>query len=164
MAKPNPFMPGTPNAAPAPVPTSTPMPGAGLNAAADSFEVDLTETTDGFHIDDGAYRARCIELEQSISQAGNPMFIWTFVLTEGKFASRELKVWTAITAAAMWKVAECVQALGIGQIGQVVKFKRSDVINRECGVIIEQQEYNNKPRSSIASVISLADLATYQNK
>jgi hypothetical protein len=59
----------------------------------------------------------------------------------------------------MWKVGEVVQALGIGQTGQVVKFKRSDVVNRECGAVIEMQEYNGNERSSISKVISLSDLA-----
>jgi hypothetical protein len=59
----------------------------------------------------------------------------------------------------MWKVAETVQALGIGQTGSVVKFKRTDVIGKECGAIIEKTEYNGKTNSQISQLISLKDLA-----
>lgn len=87
------------------------------------------------------------------------MFVWDFELSEGQYKGRTMKVFTAITPAAMWKVAETVIALGIGQSGEVVKFKRSDVINRECGVIIGQSEYNGNTRSQIEKVVSLQELA-----
>ena len=59
----------------------------------------------------------------------------------------------------MWKVAETVVALGVGQTGSVVKFKRGDVLNKECGAIFETSEYNGQNRSQIARVITLKELA-----
>lgn len=152
MANNNPFIPNGAQA-----PATAPMPGTSSAGAADNFEVDLTSVQDGYTIPDGMYKARCIEVEQSVSQAGNPMFIWNFVITEGQYTGREFKCWTAITPAAMWKVAETVQALGIGQTGQVVKFKRGDVINKDCGLLIEEDEYNGKPSSKITRVVSLQE-------
>lgn len=149
----NPFMPGAP-AAPAPAP------GAPTNVSqADSFEVDLTDVSDGFTIPDGSYKVKCLDVEQSVSKGGNPMFVWTFQISEGDHLGFESKVFTAITPAAMWKVAETVIALGVGQTGSVVKFKRADVIGKECGAIFEKSEYNGQERSQIAKVISLQELA-----
>ena len=156
-SKNNPFMPGDDKALDTLPAINSPLPGG--NAAADSFEVDLSETTDNYKVDDGAYRLKCVEIEQSISQSGNPMFIWSFVIVDGKFSGREFKMWTAITPAAMWKVAEAVQALGVGQTGQVVKFNRSDVVNKECGGLIEVQEYNGNERSTLTKLISLKELS-----
>ena len=62
------------------------------------------------------------------------------------------------TPAAMWKVAETVIALGIGQTGTTVKFKRTDVIGKECGALIEQTEYNGNTRSQISRVMTLAEM------
>lgn len=156
----NPFL--TPNAgvAPAPTPTSNiPMPGmAPGNASNDSFEVDLSDVQDNFTIPDGNYRMKCTDVEQGVSKAGNPQFIWTFQVVEGEYTGREFKSFTAITPAAMWKVAETVQALGVGQSGSVVKFKRSDVVNKECGALIEKSEYNGQSRSQISKVMSLQEL------
>lgn len=145
----NPFMPG--------VNTSTLMPGASSNSV-DSFEVDLTNVESGFEVPDGNYKVKCLDVEQSVSKGGNPMFVWTFEISEGDHAGFQSKVFTAITPAAMWKVAETVQALGVGQTGSVVKFKRTDVIGKECGALIEKSEYNGQERSSISKVISLKEL------
>lgn len=154
----NPFMPGA-SAPTTPIPgaSNTPMPGA--PAGPDNFEVDLTDVQENFTIPDGVYKVKCIDIEQSVSKGGNPMFIWTFEVAEGEKAGFQTKVFTAITPAAMWKVAETVQALGIGQTGQTVKFKRTDVINKECGALIEQTEYNGRLNSQISRVMTLKELA-----
>lgn len=163
----NPFMPGVkpqmagPSATTGPKSGPAPMPGTSTAGAADTFEVDLTnvDTSGGFKIPEGTYRAKLVEVEQSVSKGGNPMFVWTFEISAGDYIGFQLKTFTAITPAAMWKVAETVEALGIGQTGTTVRFKRSDVINRECGLTVEDQEYNGNVRSSIVRVISLKEMA-----
>jgi hypothetical protein len=140
------------------------MPGSTVAVGSDSFEVDLSEVTSGFSIPDGIYRVKCIDIEQTVSKGGNPMFAWTFEISAGEQRGFQSKVFTALTPAAMWKVAETVVALGVGQSGQVVKFKRSDVINKECGALIEKTEYNGQVRSQISRVMSLKEMAEAQNK
>lgn len=147
MASNNPFVNG-------PAPTAQ-----GAASSADTFEVDLTDVESQGLIPSGAYRAKCVNVDQQVSKGGNPMFVWDFELLEGDGKGRILKVFTAITPAAMWKVAETVIALGVGQTGEVVKFKRSDVIGKECGVTVEDTEYNGNVRSQIQNVVSLPDLA-----
>lgn len=149
MASNNPFVNG-------PAPTAQ---GVVPASGADDFVVDLTDVESSGLIPAGAYRAKCVNVEQSVSKGGNPMFVWDFELVEGDGKGRILKVFTAITPAAMWKVAETVIALGVGQTGEVVKFKRSDVIGKECGVTVEDTEYNGNVRSQIQNVVSLSDLA-----
>ena len=161
MANNNPFMKGPAVAAPAP---SAPMPGASVPMGSDNFEVDLSEVKSGFVIPDGMYRVKCIEIEQTVSKGGNPMFAWTFEVSAGDYTGFQSKVFTALTPAAMWKVAETVEALGVGQQGQVVKFKRSDVINKECGALIEQTEYNGNNRSQISRVMTLKEMAEAMSK
>ena len=148
----NPFMPN---------PTSAPAPGAPNTSGFDNFEVDLTEVDlgGGYVIPDGNYKVKCVDVEQGVSKGGNPMFIWSFEVVDGDRAGFLSKVFTAITPAAMWKVAETVQALGVGQTGTVVKFKRTDVIGKECGATFEKSEYNGQDRSQIVKVMSLKELA-----
>lgn len=150
----NPFIPG----APAPVNNSMPMPGQA--PANDNFEVDLTdvEVGGGFTIPDGIYKIKCTNVEQGVSKGGNPMFIWDFEISDGPHKGFKSKIFTAITPAAMWKVAETVIALGVGQQGSVVKFKRSDVLNKECGAMFETTEYEGKNRSQIAYVMTLQQM------
>lgn len=153
MANNNPFIPGG-----APAPISAPMPGQ--VPTNDNFEVDLTdvEVGGGFVIPDGIYKVKCMNVEQTVSKGGNPMFVWDFEIVDGPHAGFKSKVFTAITPAAMWKVAETVIALGVGQQGSVVKFKRSDVLNKECGAMFETSEYNGQNRSQIARVMSIQEM------
>ena len=148
----NPFMPGVS------APTNA-VPMGGTTPMNDSYEVDLSGVSDGFSIPDGNYRVKCVDIEQSVSKGGNPMFVWTFEVSEGDHRGFQSKVFTAITPAAMWKVAETVIALGVGQTGSVVKFKRADVIGKECGALIEKTDYNGQARSQISRVMSLKELA-----
>ena len=149
----NPFMP-QPQMSSAGATTGMPTPGgATVGSMADNFE----ENT--FTIPDGNYRVKCVDVEQSVSKGGNPMFVWSFEVSEGDHKGFQSKVFTAITPAAMWKVAETVIALGVGQTGSVVKFKRTDVVGKECGALIEATEYNGNTRSQISRVMSLKELA-----
>lgn len=156
----NPFMP-QPQMSSASATTGMPTPGgATVGSMADNFEVDLTDVqSNSFTIPDGNYRVKCVDVEQSVSKGGNPMFVWTFEISEGDHKGFQSKVFTAITPAAMWKVAETVIALGVGQTGSVVKFKRTDVVGKECGALIEATEYNGNTRSQISKVMSLKELA-----
>ena len=154
MANNNPFM-----LTPGEVATQPPMPGNSSASSPDAFEIDLTNIQDNLKVPDGLYKVRCQDVEQSVSKGGNPMFVWTFVVVDTQYTGREFKVFTAITPAAMWKVAETVMALGVGQQGQVVKFKRSDVIGKDCGALIEVTEYNGQARSQISRVMTLKELA-----
>lgn len=159
MATNNPFMPGsTPAPGRAATPTA-PMPGQ-PSGGNDSFEVNLEGVEmNSFTIPDGNYRVRCIEVEQTVSKGGNPMFVWTFEVVDGPHAGFQSKVFTALTPSAMWKVAETVVALGVGQTGQLVKFKRSDVVGKECGAYFEATEYNGKTNSQIQRTMTLKELA-----
>lgn len=160
----NPFMPSAApqmsGASATTGPKNGPAPMPGQATSADSFEVDLTDVeVNSYTIPDGNYKVMCVEIEQSVSKGGNPMFVWTFEVSEGQYTGFQLKVFTAITPAAMWKVAETVIALGVGQTGKMVKFKRSDVINKECGAVVEKTEYNGKTNSQIQRLMSLKELA-----
>jgi len=141
----------------APDPAMVPPPSHG-RAANDTFEVDLSAAESSFLVPDGIYHMRCIGIEQTISKSGNPMFVWTFTIVSGDHAGKEFKLFTVTTPAAMWKVAECVHAFGIGEAGEVVKFKASDVINRECGALIEESEYQGQKRSSIVRLMTLSEM------
>lgn len=134
-------------------PMGAPMPGGtGFAGPAMSFDVDLTDVQTGFSVPDGDYLLKCLDVEQGVSQAGNSQFIWTFAIVGGDYNDKELKLFTALTPAAMWKVAETVTALGLGVVGQKVRFTRSEVVGRYCIGTLEEGEYKGVVRSSIIAV------------
>lgn len=131
---------------------TVPLPGGNFNDARASFDVDLTDVQTGYSIPDGDYVVKCVDVEQSVSNAGNPQFVWTFAIVGGNYDGREFRSYTALTPSAMWKVAETVTALGLGTAGQKIKFTRSEVLNRKCIATFEESEYKGKINSSITNV------------
>lgn len=111
------------------------------------FEIN-EEYVEPKQIEPGKYPARLIDLEKSKSKAGNDMYVWTFALESDPSgdpwcAGREFKIYTALTAAAMFKVNETLLALDLAKIenGNVVaKFKKSDAINKKCLLAIDMEE------------------------
>ncbi len=134
-----------------------PMPPSSGKISSDMFEVDLTNVQSNFIIPDDDYLVQLVDVEQGVSKADNPQFIWTFVIVDGDYAGMEMKVFTAITPAAMWKVAETVEALGIGSSGQAVRFSRKEVINRQCIATVEKQTYNDVERSQISKLRKIGE-------
>lgn len=132
------------------MPTDNPF-GAPVEAD-DTFEVELTED-EGYRVPKGKYPAKCVSLEKATSQSGNPMWVWEFVITHGKYAGRSFKLWTALTASAMWKLRETLEGLGLGKGGAKAQFKKTDAINRPCTVELEDSEYQGRKQSSIGKVL-----------
>ena len=126
-------------------------PAAGKEAE-DVFEVQVPEGDGDFLIDEDEVIGRVVSLEKATSEAGNPMWTWTFAVNEGKNAGKELRSYTALTPAAMWKLREMLEALGLGEAGGTAKFTKKDAIGRLCVLHLEPDTYKGVKRSTIASV------------
>lgn len=120
------------------------------SAAEETFDADLPEDT-GFVIDADEVIGRVIDVEKGTSQSNNPMWTWFFAVNEGPHAGKELRTYTALTPAAMWKLREVCEALGLGEGGKTAKFTKKDAIGRLCVLNLEVQEYKGVKRSSIVS-------------
>lgn len=120
-------------------------------AVDDDFSVELG-VDEGFRIIAGKYSAKVIGLEKTVSKAGNPMWVWSFVLMAGQYAGREFKTYTVLSASAMWKMREVLVALGLGQEGKQSQFKRADAIGKKCTLVIQDSEYNGTKSSEVEKV------------
>lgn len=130
------------------------------NEADDEVEVDLTDIKSAFDVPNDSYESYCCDFQKTTSEAGNPMFEWTFRFTGKRKADnyqkvdetavdKEFKTFTALTPNAMWKVAEVTEALGLGAQGSVAKFKKSDAIGRMAICVMGKGKYKGKDRSQI---------------
>lgn len=136
-----------------PMPTPAPFPNP---KEEDTFEIDLTGVAEGgaVLIPEGQYEAVCIEVKHGYAKSsGNPQWIWRFAIAKGPHAGVELLYYTALTPGALWKVSEVVTALGLGQPGQKVSFKKEQARNRRCLIEVITDTYNNQKRSTIAQVL-----------
>ena len=125
----------------------------------DEFSVDLSEapTGGGYLIPDGDYPAVLVDLRKGFSKSGNPQWVWTFAIMSGEHAGKEFSLFTALTPSALWKVAETVEALGLGKGGTVSKFTKNEALSRRCIISIQKDTYNGQERSSIAKVLPHPD-------
>lgn len=138
--------------------TPPPMPGGiAPEDASEEYEAEFSVHEDDFdEIKEGRYPAKLIAVKAGKSKAGNQMYSWTFAIMGDASAGKELTTHTAITPAAMWKLKEILQALGVRPTNDgKYSFAPSEVINREAILVIEMQEYEGKERPSIASVESI---------
>lgn len=137
---------------PMPAPAPFPKP----REEEDAFEIDLTGVAGGGSvlIPEGQYEAICIEVKHGYAKSsGNPQWIWRFAIAKGPHAGVELPYYTALTPGALWKVSEVVTALGLGQPGQKVSFKKEQARNRRCLIEVVTDTYNNQKRSSITQIL-----------
>ena len=126
-------------------------PAAGKEAE-DVFSVEIPEGDGDFLIDEDEVIGRVVGLEKATSEANNPMWVWSFAVNEGKNSGKELRSYTALTPAAMWKLREMLEALGLGEGGKVSSFSKKDAIGRLCVLHLEPDTYKGVKRSTIASV------------
>ena len=104
-------------------------------------------------VPDGEYAVRVTNVNKEESKAGNPMFVWDFEVCEGPHTGHSMRVWTAMTPAALWKLSETVCALGLGDEGQAVKFSKQKALGRRALALVEAEEYNKKWNSKIQKLL-----------
>lgn len=119
----------------------------------ESFEIDLTAELQAGMVPEGVYRGKCINVEKGVSKSSNnPMWTWTFVIIDGPHAGGEFKLFTAVTPAAMWKLAETLEAMGLAQNGQATKFGKADALNTIVDLVVEHDKYQDRPRASLVRI------------
>ena len=125
----------------------------------DEFSVNPSSAQNGggYLIPDGDYPALLVDLRKGFSKNGNPQWIWTFAIMSGEHAGKEFSLFTALTPSALWKVAETVEALGLGKGGTVSKFIKNEALSRRCIISIRKETYNGQERSSIVKVLPHPD-------
>ena len=106
---------------------------------------------------DGEYAVRVTNVNKEESKAGNPMFVWDFEVCDGGHNGHSMRVWTAMTPAALWKLSETVEALGLGENGQAVKFSKQKALGRRALAQVTAEEYNSKWNSKIQKLLPHPD-------
>ena len=126
------------------------------NAAGDDvFEIDMGTANVDNRQDPtpGDYEAKLVNLEKAHSKAGNPMWVWHFKLDGGAFSGYQYRYYTAVTPAAMWKVAQVVAALGLSADGQTARFSKSDAIGKPALLRLEEETWDGQKRLNISEIL-----------
>jgi len=115
------------------------------------FEINIDESMPEL-MPEGTYVGKCVDLVKGTSKAGNPMWTWTFTVIEGPHAGEDLKIWTALTPAAIWKLSETLAAFGLVEAGKPTKFQKADILNVMVNMEVTHDEYNGKMQASLDKV------------
>jgi len=112
--------------------------------------------TTGWSLDDtipeGQYDAVLLNVEESVSRAGNAMLTWTFVLVSGPHAGREFRTYTVLSEASAWKLQEVLSATGLGKIGSSLSLEYDQYVNTRVVLEIQDGEFQGNLRSEIRRV------------
>lgn len=139
-------------AAPAPspmvIPSQPPLPGSVPSAF---FEVDLAGVESNALIAEGTYALYLDNIEAATSNAGNPMWVWFFrIFNHPQYNGRQLRIWTALTAEAMFKVKETCEAIGL--VGDKPRFTLQDIRYIVVFGQVVHEEFDNRVRNTLARV------------
>lgn len=121
----------------------------------DEFGADLGDAEDNgssFQIPPKKYAMHVTDVVKKVSSAGNPMFEWDFMVTEGEYQGKTFKLWTVTTPAGLWKLSEVVVALGLGNKGEKIKFKKDEAIGRSALVNLKNTTYEGRKQNSITTI------------
>lgn len=124
------------------------------DAVDDVFSFDYDSVAGGLEtVPEGEYVGKCIDVEKATSKAGNPMWVWYFTIVEGEYSGEDFKIYTAITPAALWKLTETLDAIGmLEDDGRPKKFSKADVVNTLVQMEIIPDSYQGTPKASLDRV------------
>lgn len=133
-------------------------------ANASTAEVDFGAIEEGgggrVRVPEGDYPAKVKAVKFATSQSGNPMFVWTIMGTEGKVAKKDFTEYTALTAKALWKLRDLMEAtVGKAPGGKVntrklLDYCKKNVVGKPLGITLEDDEYtDDKGKTHISSKI-----------
>jgi hypothetical protein len=129
----------------------------------DAIDIDgLNEVDDNpFYVTPGTYPAQCTACEHKVSDAGNPMLVFTMTLggTDKDVKGKDLKVHAVLTPGALWKLKETLGALGFAVNTKKLKFKPAEAKGKRCMVKVVDKDYQGEKRSNVSKCSPMAAAA-----
>ena len=108
---------------------------AGLN-------IDFSSVTSREPLPEGVYDVSVAKVEQTVSKSsGNPMLKVEFNVLDDGYQGRKLWANYVLTQAAMWKVKELFDALGL-DTSSIVDMDTEELVGLACKVKVAQREYD----------------------
>ena len=103
---------------------------------------------------EGQHKVKLTEIEETESQAGNPMLNATFQVVSGASTGAKLYDNFVLTEKALWKLQSFLVAVGMKADGRVT-LDLDNLIGKTCIVEVAHEEYEGKTRARIQEFIKL---------
>jgi hypothetical protein len=128
---------------------------------AKSKSLDFTKVKDGggqfkkIRQPAGDYRGRVLSVEDAKSKNGNePMWLFTIEAGAGKYP-----YYCQFKPNLVWKIRNLFVAAGVSVPKKKINVDPNIVVGKEIAVTLEDDEYDDKPQSSINSVFPISELS-----
>lgn len=137
------------------------------NRFGDEEEFEVSGIPDAQSQPLGQFIGVCTNLQKATSKAGNDMWVFDFgVISDLKgdttHAGRNFSVYCALTTAALWKLDQTLNAIGIASVNGRAKFKKSQVVGVYCVLEIAHDEYEGRKTAKISDVFAHPSGAGYR--
>lgn len=122
----------------------------------EQFEFELDEKP---LLEPGIYLGQVEDVVTETARgSGEPMLTWTWKIRWPFEADGiSIRYWTSLSPRARWKLAEVVRALGVPAAGGLVKFKRSEVINKWAKLVVTVEPYQDRDTSKVSQVLPVSE-------
>lgn len=113
----------------------------------------------------GDYGVKVIKAEVSKKDDDKkPYVIFTMKFLDGKYKGKEIRHYCYLTAAALWKLRNTLEAMGMKVPSKPVNVDLKKTINKKLGISVEDDEYEGKIRSKIVDEFLFSELESRQEK
>ncbi len=128
---------------------------------ASNLNIDFSNVAEGGnfrpkHKEEGEYTGKIIKVEDDQSKAGDAR--WTFTIQIDGDSRSTYPYYCAHDPKQFWKIRAILVAAGITVPKRKVAVNPNKVVGKAVGVILEDNEFNDRLSSAIAELIPLADI------
>jgi len=126
--------------------------------SAATIQVDFTDVPEGggrTRVPEGDYKVRVKAVKPERSKSDNSMLVWTFEGVEGKLKGKSITDYTPLTAKALWKLRNLLNAMGIKVPPKKIGLDPKKLVNRELGITLVDDEYEGRTSSKVADYLDL---------
>jgi hypothetical protein len=123
--------------------------------------VDFTNTDSNsgrVRIPEGDYKARVGTVKHETSKAGNPMLVWEFEITDGKFKGKKLIDRTVLQDNSLWKLKQLLEAMGIQVPNKRVALDLARYPGMGLGITVVDDPYEGRVSSKVSDYVNIAVL------
>lgn len=116
-------------------------------------------------IPEGEYRAKIMSVRKKWKdndKTNTPYFAWTLQITDGKYKGTPFIENTSLKKEALFNLRNLIFAASDGKKNVAgrnsVNFNPDVLLGKQVGIVVEDEEWDNKMRSTIGSIIPLSEL------
>jgi len=106
---------------------------------------------------EGEYRAKIVKIGDHDSNSGKPNWLYTVKLVDHPTAVYPYYV--GLSQEQLWKIRNLYEACGVHIPKKKARLRRDQLLNKTLGVVLEDDEYEGKPKSVIADVIPFDEVS-----